>query len=119
MLMRLCTSRYVPARGIAEAADEQQDLPTKKYASLSEKQWLEKHQNLITNLALENFHGEGTDLPTDVRVRSREEAMQTGNQNLDSALRFARGGMDIWNQVQGRGQDNGPGGMGWGGDERY
>ncbi|CAK3789044.1 Hypothetical predicted protein [Lecanosticta acicola] len=87
------------------------------WASLRETQWLQKHRNLLLNLVLEKFEGDGTDLPTEVEVRRGE--VNTGNANMNSALRFMQGGADIWNSVSGQGGGRAGSEMGWGMDSRY
>lgn len=84
----------------------------RQYATLSEKHWIEKHGNLLKNLVLEKFHGEGTDLPTDVEVRER------GVQS--EAVRFTRQAIGLWNTAREveRGRVGGADAVGWGGDER-
>jgi hypothetical protein len=78
------------------------------FASISEKQWIESHKNLVMSLVLEKYQGDATQFPTDVpeeRVTRgiRARPSRTGNDNVDAAVSFIQGGMDVWNTLQGRG----------------
>ena len=85
---------------------------------MSEMDWLNTHKNLIISLVQEKYQGDASGFPTDVpeeRIArsSRARVPSTGNRNVDGAVSFIQGGMDVWNAVQGRGarEQNG-----WGGD---
>lgn len=88
--------------------DEQRQQGHRVFASISEREWAEKHGNLIKSLVLERFQGHGTVFPADVpdeRVERlmRGSAPRTGNANVDAAVNFVQGGVGLWNAVQGRG----------------
>jgi hypothetical protein len=96
----------------------------RKFTTISEKSWLEKHQNLVKSLVLDKFQGDATALPTDVQPRegnesrggSRRPLVQTGSRNVDAAVGFLQGGVDVWNTLQGRRGAGRRDDEGWGAD---
>ncbi|SMY29714.1 unnamed protein product [Zymoseptoria tritici ST99CH_1A5] len=86
----------------------------KRYATISEHEWVRRHANLIKSLVLDKFHGDATTFPTDVdeadAQRRRISMPRAGNGSLDSALSFIQGGVGAWGALNGRGGD------GWGAD---
>lgn len=91
--------------------------PVKKYASITEQAWLAKHAGMIKALALEGFQGDATSLPLDMASRSEDggggSMPETGNANVDSAVNFIQGGVNVWNAVS---RGTGRGVNGWGVD---
>lgn len=94
------------------------DGRTKTYATISENAWLERHANLIRSLVMDKYHGDATDLPTNVSVdteRRRSEIrvpqVNVGRSGIGAAVSLLQGGVSVWNQANGRGD------AGWGGDE--
>lgn len=98
--------------------DHEAQRAYKVFASVSEKQWMDKHRNLLLSLVLEKYQGDATEFPTDVPDERVNQAARlalpsTGNRNVDTAINFVHGGVNAWNTVQGRGR----GDMGaWGRD---
>jgi hypothetical protein len=87
--------------------DEEQQRAYKVYASISEREWLEKHKNLIMSLVLEKYQGDASQFPTDVpdeRVTRGVQARlpNTGNRNVDAAVSFIRGSVIAYNSLQRR-----------------
>lgn len=102
--------------------DHEQERAYMVYASLSEKQWLERHKNLLKSLVLEKYQGDATQFPTDVPDERVTRGIQarlprtpsTGNNNVDAAVSFIQGGVSAWNTLQGRGGGGDP--NAWGAD---
>lgn len=91
----------------------------KKYATIDEGQWFTKHAKLIKSLVLDGHSGDATDLPLDVEPREQggqnRGLPRTGNRNVDAAVSFVHGGINVLNTLQGRGSGNDEG---WGADSR-
>lgn len=86
---------------------------TRTYATLSEKQWMEKHKKLIKRLVFDRFQGDASSHPTHFAVEPERRQSQTGNENLDSAIGFVQSGMRSWSNFSaGRNPDD----QGWGYD---
>ncbi|WPH01668.1 Hypothetical protein R9X50_00451900 [Acrodontium crateriforme] len=84
------------------------------WATITEQDWLEKHRNLLASLVVDGYRGDASQFPLDVEPRARHAAfgrVQTGNSNLDSAIRVVQGGLNAWSTIRGRDGD------GWGADE--
>ncbi|KAI5364633.1 hypothetical protein Slin15195_G041720 [Septoria linicola] len=96
----------------------QQEGAVKRYATISEGDWLKRHANLIQSLVMDKYHGDATELPTDVSVdteRRRSEIrvpqVRVGGGGIGAAVSLLQGGVSVWNQANGRGD------AGWGADE--
>jgi len=81
---------------------------TRQYACLSENEWCQRHASLIASLALEQFSGEATDLPTGIAadhcrrnsgIPLRNPITAAGNPDVDSAIGFLQTGTSVWNFV--------------------
>jgi hypothetical protein len=75
-----------------------------EYASVSEMQWLNEHTALIRDLVMNKYSGDGDCHPTDLTPRQasaplRTQMPKTGNANVNSALGFLQGGVNVWNAV--------------------
>lgn len=86
--------------------DEEQQVVRKVYASMSEKDWIKRHKNLVLSLALERFQDDATQLPTDVPdervIQSAKARMpSSSNSNGDGVANLIHS-VGIWNAVQGR-----------------
>lgn len=91
----------------------------RRYASLSEMQWIERYANLINNLVMEKYQGDATDMPFAVdAVDSRRARGTTGNADVDSAIGFVHGGLSVWNSLSSGRAPSRAVTEGWGGDER-
>lgn len=90
----------------------------KKYASISESAWFDKHTRLLSALVMDGWQGDATNLPLDTQSRTRRDEngrVQTGSRNVDAAVSAVQGGLNVWNAMSGRGAARGS--SGWGGDE--
>ena len=85
-----------------------------EYATLSELQWFKKHETLIRNLVVNRYQGDASSHPTHVATAPPvARTPSTGNANVDSAIGFMRGGVEVWNAVS---SGRNPGDQGWGYD---
>lgn len=88
-----------------------------EYATITEMQWINKHAALVRELVLNKYRGDGDCHPTDLMPRQgsapqRAQMPKTGNANVNSALGFIQGGVNVWNAVSaGRSTE-----QGWGYD---
>ena len=77
----------------------------RKYASISELQWLEQHRALIRELVLNKYKGDGDCHPTEFAPNQASSTPQTqmpkitGNANINSAVGIIQGGVNVWNAV--------------------
>lgn len=88
--------------------DAETERTSRFCASLTEKEWIQKHKNLIMNLVLKKYQGDATQFPTDVPDERVNRGIQarlpsTGNHNVDAAVSFIQGGINAFNSLQGRG----------------
>jgi hypothetical protein len=76
----------------------------KSYATINEMQWIDKHSALIRELVLNKYTGDGDCHPTDLMPRQGSatpgpQMPKTGNANVNSALSFIQGGVNVLNAV--------------------
>ena len=92
-------------------------LGVRRYATISEKEWVAKHAELIKGLVLDRFQGETDCVSLETGQRHRQGARlpgNTGNANVDSAVNLIQAGVSGWNAIQrGMGRDV----DGWGHDD--
>ena len=89
-----------------------------KYATITEQDWLSKHQNLLKCLVMEKFKGDASSFALDVSEERVQRNVNTrlpvtGNRNVDAAVNLIQGGVDVWNTIQGRGARDS---LAWGAD---
>jgi hypothetical protein len=91
----------------------------KRFATISEEEWITKHQDLIKGLVLDRFQGE-TDCISLETIRGHRQGRatslpnNTGNANVESAVSLIQAGVSGWNAIQrGMGRDV----DGWGLDD--
>lgn len=72
-------------------------------ATISEAEWFSKHQDLIRECVLNRYTGDGghcTSASAQNRPQPQQRQMpKSGNANLDSAVSFIQGGVNMWNSV--------------------
>lgn len=99
----------------SQTVQDENGRQRKAYATISEDAWVERHAKLLQCLVLEHFHGDATKFSVDVDVQRgapSSAAAQTSNANVDAAVNFLRGGVSVWNSLNGRPGDA----QGWGAD---
>lgn len=78
-----------------------------KFATISETQWFEQHKRLIRELVVNKYTGDGDCHPAEFDEPSRPshapaqrtQMPKTGNANVNSAVSFIQGGVNMWNAV--------------------
>jgi hypothetical protein len=87
--------------------------PGRPYATISEMEWVDKYSALVRELVLNKYTGDGDCHPTDLTPRQgtvtpSPQIPKTGNANVNSALGFIQGGVNVWNAVSaGRSTESG------------
>ncbi|CAK1358757.1 hypothetical protein CB0940_02261 [Cercospora beticola] len=89
-----------------------------RYATISESDWIKRHANLVQSLVLDKYHGDASEVPSDIAVNTerRRSEIRVPNVNLrgggiGAAVGLLQSGVSVWNQANGRGD------AGWGSDE--
>ncbi|KAF2214482.1 hypothetical protein CERZMDRAFT_25458, partial [Cercospora zeae-maydis SCOH1-5] len=88
-----------------------------RYATISERDWVQRHANLVQSLVLDKYQGDATELSSDVVVDAnrRRSEIRVPNINMrgggiGAAVGLLQTGVSVWNQANGRGD------QGWGSD---
>jgi hypothetical protein len=77
---------------------------SRPYATISELEWVDKYSALVRELVLNKYSGDGDCHPTDLTPRQGSSTRgpqmpKTSNANVNSALSFIQGGVNVWNAV--------------------